>query len=45
MDLGQRQRVKISALNQIGTESSVSLASVQGVEHHRPTIRMPSGNI
>ena len=33
-----------SEFNQLGTESSVSLASVQGVEHHCPTIRMPSGH-
>ena len=30
-----------SEFNQLGIESSVSLASVQGVEHHHPTMRMP----
>ena len=30
-------------INQIGKYSSVSLASVQGVEHHFPTMHTPSG--
>ena len=33
-----------SIINQIGTDYSVSLASVQGVEHHHPTMSTPSGN-
>ena len=28
----------------VGTESSVSLASIQGVEHHHPTMHIPSGH-
>ena len=44
LELGQQQRIQSSKLNQIGTDSSVSLAYVQGVEHHRPNIRMPSGH-
>ena len=31
-----------SEFNQLGKESSVSLASVKGVEHHYPTMCMPS---
>ena len=33
-----QQQIKSSKLNQIVTESSVSLDYVQGVEHHHPTI-------
>ena len=43
-DLGQRQRVQSITINQIGTDSSVSLASLQGVEHHRPTMHTPLGH-
>ena len=33
-----------SKFNQLGTESNVSLAYMQGVEQHRPTMRMPLGH-
>ena len=36
--MGQQKQVQSIAINQIGTEHSVSLASVQGVEHHRTTM-------
>ena len=34
----------VTGTKQIGAEYSVSLASVQGVEHHRPNMHMPSGH-
>ena len=44
LELGQRQWLQRSAINKIGTESSVSVASVHGMEHHRPTMRTPLGH-
>ena len=41
LDLGQQQQIQSSKLKQIGIESSVSLASVQSVEHHRPIMCTP----
>ena len=42
--LVQQQRVYHILINQIGTDYGVSLEYVQGVEHHLPTIRLPSGH-
>ena len=43
--LVKRQRkYNVEKLTNQGTESSVSLASIQGVEHHRSTMRMPLGH-
>ena len=42
--MGQQQRIQSSRLTQIETESSVSLASVQGVKHHQPIMCKPPGH-
>ena len=44
-DLGQWQWVKGIKINQIGKDYSISVASVQGVEHPQPTMRIPLGHI
>ena len=42
--MGQRKLIQGRKLNKIGTDYSISLDYVQGVEHPIPVMYMPSGH-